>query len=42
MDLCDRGKKQLIWRGDASNPIHLEKDSDKNYKNLKAIAKLNR
>ncbi len=41
VDLYDVGKKQLVWRGDASKTIDLEKDPDKNYKNLqKAVAKL--
>ena len=41
VDLYDPGKKQLIWRGDASKTIDLKKDPDKNYKNLqKAMAKL--
>ena len=40
-DLYDRGRKQLIWRGDASKTIDLKKDPDKNSKNLqKAMAKL--
>jgi Domain of unknown function (DUF4136) len=41
VDLYDRGKKQLIWRGDASKTIDLKKDPDKNYRNLqKAMAEL--
>jgi len=41
VDMYDPGKKQLIWRGDASKTIDLKKDPDKNYKNLqKAMAKL--
>ncbi len=41
VDLYDPGRKQLIWRGDASKTIDLKKDPDKNYRNLqKAIAKL--
>jgi len=41
VDLYDSGKKQLVWRGDASKTIDLKKDPDKNYANLqKAIAKL--
>jgi len=41
VDVYDLGKKQLIWRGDASKTIDLNKDPDKNYKNLqKAMAKL--
>ena len=41
IDMYDPAKKQLIWRGDASKTIDLNKDPDKNYKNLqKAMAKL--
>ncbi len=41
VDLFDPGRKQLIWRGDASKAIDLKKNPDKNYKNLqKAVAKL--
>jgi len=41
IDMYDAGKKQLIWRGDASKTMDLSKNPDKNYKNLeKAIAKL--
>jgi hypothetical protein len=41
VDIYDQGKKQLIWRGDATKTIDLKKDPDKNYKNLqKAMAKL--
>jgi hypothetical protein len=41
VDLYDPARKQLIWRGDASKTIDLNKDPDKNYKNLqKAMAKL--
>jgi len=41
VNLYDPGRKQLIWRGDASKTIDLEKDPDKNYRNLqKAMAKL--
>ena len=41
VDLYDVGRKQLIWRGDASKTIDLKKDPDKNYRNLqKAMAKL--
>ena len=41
IDLYDSGKKQLIWRGDASKSIELKKDPNKNYKTLeKAMAKL--
>ena len=41
VDLYDPGKRQLIWRGDASKTIDLKKDPDKNYKSLqKAMTKL--
>jgi len=41
LNVFDREKKQLIWRGDASKTIDLKKDPDKNYANLqKAVAKL--
>lgn len=41
VDIYDREKKQLVWRGDAAKTIDLKKDPDKNYKNLqKAMAKL--
>ena len=41
VDLYDVGRKQLIWRGDATKTIDLKKDPDKNYRNLqKAMAKL--
>jgi Domain of unknown function (DUF4136) len=41
VSLYDPAKKQLIWRGDASNTIDLKKDPDKNYKTLqKTMAKL--
>lgn len=41
VSLYDPGRKQLIWRGDASKTIDFKKDPDKNYKNLqKAMAKL--
>jgi hypothetical protein len=41
VDLYDRGKKQLVSRGDASKTIDLKKDPDKNYAKLqKLIAKL--
>ena len=39
--IYDAGKKELIWRADVSKTIDLQKDPDKNYKNLqKAAAKL--
>ena len=39
--LYDAGRKQLIWRGDASKTIDVKKDPDKNYKNLqKAMTNL--
>jgi hypothetical protein len=34
VDLYDRGKKQLVSRGDASKTIDLKKDPDKNYAKL--------
>ena len=37
MDLYDIGKKQLVWRGDAIKTINLQKDPDKNYKNLQKV-----
>jgi hypothetical protein len=41
VNVYDPGRKQLIWRGDASKTIDLKKDPDRNYKNLqKAMAKL--
>jgi hypothetical protein len=41
IDLYDPAKKQLIWRGDAIKAIDLNKNPDKNYKNLqKAMTKL--
>ena len=41
VSLYDPAKKQLIWRGDATNTINVKKDPDKNYKTLqKAMAKL--
>jgi len=40
VSVFDRGKKQLIWRGDASKTLDLKKDPDKNSANLqKAVAK---
>jgi hypothetical protein len=41
VNLYDPARKQLIWRGDASKTIDLQKDPDKNYKTLqKAMTKL--
>lgn len=41
IDVYDRARKQLIWRGQASKSIDLKKDPDKNYRNLqKAMTKL--
>ncbi len=41
VNLYDAGKKQMIWRGDATKTVELKKDPDKNYKNLqKAMTKL--
>ena len=37
VDLYDPGRKQLIWRGDASKTIDLKQDPDKNYKNLQKV-----
>jgi hypothetical protein len=34
VNLYDPGRRQLIWRGDASKTIDLKKDPDKNYRNL--------
>ena len=37
----DPARKQLIWRGDATKTVDINKNPDKNYKNLqKAMAKL--
>ena len=41
VNVYDPGRKQLIWRGDATKTVDLKKDPDKNYKNLqKAMVKL--
>jgi hypothetical protein len=41
IDLYDSAAKQLVWRGDVSKTIDLNKDPNKNYKNLqKAMTKL--
>ena len=41
VNLYDPEKKQLIWRGDATKAIDIDKNPDKNYKNLqKTMAKL--
>jgi len=41
IDLYDPANKKLVWRGDATKSIELNRDPDKNYKNLqKAMAKL--
>ena len=41
LNLYDPGRKQLVWRGDASKAIDLKRDPNKNYRNLqKAMAKL--
>jgi hypothetical protein len=37
IDLYDVGRKQLVWRGDAIKTINLQKDPDKNYKNLQKV-----
>jgi hypothetical protein len=33
----NRGKKRLIWRGNASKTIDLKKDLDKNYANMQRL-----
>ena len=41
IDLYDPAKKQLIWRGDATKSLDLNKNPDKNYRTLqKAMTKL--
>jgi len=41
VDLYDRERKQLVWRGDATKSLNLNKDPEKNYKALqKAMSKL--
>jgi hypothetical protein len=41
VDLYDAGRKQLVWRGDATKTLDPKRDPDKAYKNLqKAMAKL--
>jgi hypothetical protein len=41
LSIYDPVKKQLIWRGSITKTLNLNKDPDKNYRNLeKAIAKL--
>ena len=41
VSLYDPARKQLIWRGDASKTVDLQKDPNKNYKSLqKAMTKL--
>lgn len=41
IDLYDRAKKQLVWRGDATKSVDLKRDPAKNYRALqKAMAKL--
>ena len=41
LNLYDREKKQLVWRGSVSKTLNVNRDPDKNYKNLeKAVAKL--
>jgi hypothetical protein len=37
IDLYDVGRKQLVWRGDATKTITLKTDPDKNYKNLQKV-----
>jgi hypothetical protein len=41
VELYDPDRKQLVWRGSVSKTLNINKDPDKNYKNLeKAVAKL--
>lgn len=41
VDLYEPGRKQLVWRGDATKTLDLKKDPDKNYKVLqKSMTKL--
>jgi hypothetical protein len=41
LNIYDPAKKQLVWRGSATKTLNINKDPDKNYKNLeKAVAKL--
>jgi hypothetical protein len=41
VDMYDPGRKQLIWRGEATKTLDPSKDPDKNYRRLqKAMAKL--
>jgi hypothetical protein len=41
VDLYDPTRKQLVWRGDVTTIIDLNKNTDKNYKALqKAVRKL--
>jgi len=37
IDFYDVGRKQLVWRGDATKTIQLKTDPDKNYKNLQKV-----
>ncbi len=37
VSLYDPGRKQLIWRGDATKTVDLKKDPDTNYKNLQKV-----
>jgi uncharacterized protein DUF4136 len=37
IDLYDVGRKQLVWRGDATKTIELKTDPDKNYRNLQKV-----
>ncbi len=41
IDVYDRARQQLIWRGQANKTVDFKKDPDKNYKNLqKAMTRL--
>jgi hypothetical protein len=41
IDVYDAARKQLIWRGDATQTVDLKKNPDKNYRSLqKAMTKL--
>lgn len=41
VNMLDAAKKQLVWRGSATKTLNINKDPDKNYKNLeKSVAKL--
>jgi hypothetical protein len=41
VSIVDPAKRQLVWRGDASKTVSLNKDPDKNYRQLeKTVSKL--